>query len=508
MISDISSKVDGVKIPIGKIIPIDKGDMLLDEIDIKSGEEIITLSYTIYDDVNVLDSNEIELDGTYQGLHSIYKNRLSDKNSIGDAKRYLKNLHVFNTIKNPLAENIEEREKARKQLEEQREFELQKQAEAEEQERQRQAELQRQAEEEEQERKRQLQLEWEAQEKAKKEAERKAKEEQEKQRQAELQRQAEEEEQERKRQLQLEWEAQEKAKKEAERKAKEEQERQKRAELQKKSEEEGKQRQAELQRQAEEQERQRKAELLRLKEQERQQEKNLKTENKNRKNLLEESSSKGNLLKNKKVLVFSGVGTVIAIVGISTALFFGGQASEKTSATTKSEESLSVLIDKKDYLQAGAKYPKQYEKIEQAIVDNMKDETIRKDLKALEKFNDKYPTANGNLDMAFFKKDWNEIVRVYEKYQDHIDLNENRKMMLGYGYFKTRDSNKDHLAKAEKISNELKDKGLKNKIADNQIAQATIDNLTNDIEKGNLSPEEKEQKMKTKEAVIQKQKEL
>ncbi|PDY08113.1 hypothetical protein COO16_30650 [Bacillus pseudomycoides] len=434
IIDDISSKVDGIKIPLGKVIPIDKGDMLLDEIDIKSGEEIITVSYTIYDDENVLDSNEIELDGTYQGLHSIYKNRLSDKNSIGDAKQYLKNLHVFNTIKDPLAENIEEREKARKQLEEQREFELQKQAEAEEQERQRQAELQRQAEEEEQERKRQLQLEWEVQEKAKKEAERKAKEEQERQRQTELQRQA--------------------------------------------------------------------------KEQERQQEKNLKTENENRKNLLEESSSKDNLLKNKKVLVFSGVGTAIAIVGISTALFFGGQASEKTSATTKSDESLSILIDKKDYLQAGAKYPKQYEKIEQAIVDNMKDETIKKDLEALEKFNDKYPTANGNLDMAFFKKNWNEIVRVYEKYQDHIDLNENRKMMLGYGYFKTRDSNNDHLTKAEKISNELKDKGLKNKIADNQIAQATIDNLTNEIEKGNLSPEEKERKIKTKEAVIQKQKEL
>ncbi|PFZ33646.1 hypothetical protein COL77_30680, partial [Bacillus wiedmannii] len=319
------------------------------------------------------------------------------------------------------------------------------------------------------------------------------------QKRAELQRQAEEEE--KQKQAELERQA-------------EEEEKQRQAELQRQAEEKAKQREAELQRQAEEKAKKREAELQRqaklnqFKEQEQTRVNNTKTKNENQKNLLEESSSKNNPLKNKKVLMFSGIGTVIAIVGISGALFFGGQTSETTSATTKSDESLSVLIDKKDYLQAGAKYPKQYEKIEQSIIDNMKDETIRKDLEALEKFNDKYPTANGNLDMAFFKKDWKEIVRVYEKYQDHIDLNENRKMMLGYGYFKTRDASNDHLAKAEKISNELKDKGLKNKIADNQIAQATIDNLTNEIEKGNLSPEEKEQKTKTREAVIQKQKEL
>ncbi|PGK15300.1 hypothetical protein CN895_08095 [Bacillus cereus] len=470
VINDISSKVDGVKIPIGKQISIDKGDMLLDEIDVKSGEEIITVSYVIYDNTTEkeLDSNEIELDGTYQGLHSIYQNKLSDKNSIGNAKEYLTNLHVFNTIKEPLAENIEIREKARRELEQQREIELQQQAEEEEQDRQREAELQRQAEEEA------------------------------RQRQAEIERQAEEEKQ---KQAELQHQAEEKAK-------------QREVELQRQAKEEARQRQAEIERQAEEKAKQREAELQKqaklkqLREQDETRVNNTKTKAESQKNLLEESSSKSNPFKNKKVLMFSGIGSAIAIIGISGTLFFGGQTSETTSATTKSDESLSVLIDKKDYLQAGAKYPKQYEKIEQSIIDNMKDETIRKDLESLEKFNDKYPTANGNIDMAFFKKDWKEIVRVYEKYQDHIDLNENRKMMLGYGYFKTRDSNNDHLAKAEKISNELKDKGLKNKIADNQIAQATIDNLTNEIEKSNLSPEEKEQKMKTKEAVIQKQKEL
>jgi hypothetical protein len=334
------------------------------------------------------------------------------------------------------------------------------------------------------------------------------------QREAELQRQAKEEA--RQREAELQRQAKEEARQreaELQRQAKEEA-RQREAELQRQAKEEARQRQAEIERQAEEKAKQREVELQKqaklkqLREQDETRVNNTKTKAESQKNLLEESSSKSNPFKNKKVLMFSGIGSAIAIIGISGTLFFGGQTSETTSATTKSDESLSVLIDKKDYLQAGAKYPKQYEKIEQSIIDNMKDETIRKDLESLEKFNDKYPTANGNLDMAFFKKDWKEIVRVYEKYQDHIDLNENRKMMLGYGYFKTRDSNNDHLAKAEKISNELKDKGLKNKIADNQIAQATIDNLTNEIEKSNLSPEEKEQKTKTREAVIQKQKEL
>ncbi|WEY90784.1 hypothetical protein P5624_00175 (plasmid) [Bacillus subtilis] len=312
ILNETSKFIDGIKMSLEKEYPIEKADDLLDQIDKTTlkNNDTVSVSFTIVDDGKELISEKITLNGSYFGLANYYHELLNDQTTIDDSTRFLKVLHVYNTIKIPLADNIEKYNELKNtafpdteesevssevsidedianfqaQLEDdwlhhqeaKRQAELEAQRKAEEEEAKRQAEFEAQRKAEEEEAKRQAEFEAqrkaeeeEAKRQAELEAQRKAEEEEAK-RQAELEAQRKAEEEEAKRQAEFEAqrkaeeeEAKRQAELEAQRKAEEEAKRQAELEAQRKAEEEEAKRQAELeaQRKAEEEEAKRQAEL-------------------------------------------------------------------------------------------------------------------------------------------------------------------------------------------------------------------------------------------------------
>ncbi|MCJ8223645.1 hypothetical protein, partial [Bacillus paralicheniformis] len=105
---EVSNSIKDVKLATDKEYSIDKADGLLDQIDksaLKSNEST-TVSYTILNDGEELVSDKIVLNGSYFGLADYYQSLLNNQTIIDDTNRYLKVLHIYNTIKIPLAENI------------------------------------------------------------------------------------------------------------------------------------------------------------------------------------------------------------------------------------------------------------------------------------------------------------------------------------------------------------------------------------------------------------------
>ncbi|MCY9311639.1 hypothetical protein MOF23_22165, partial [Bacillus inaquosorum] len=109
ILNETSKFIDGIKMSLEKEYPIEKADDLLDQIDKTTlkNNDTVSVSFTIVDDGKELISEKITLNGSYFGLANYYHELLNDQTTIDDSTRFLKVLHVYNTIKIPLADNIE-----------------------------------------------------------------------------------------------------------------------------------------------------------------------------------------------------------------------------------------------------------------------------------------------------------------------------------------------------------------------------------------------------------------
>lgn len=93
------------------------------------------------------------------------------------------------------------------------------------------------------------------------------------------------------------------------------------------------------------------------------------------------------------------------------------QMPENTAASEGKEVSLDALLNQKEYVKAAEVYPTALNQIEAAIMTS-------KDLSALQRFQDVYPTIFGALDEAILKEDYEKQIQFYEakpalSYQDY-----------------------------------------------------------------------------------------
>lgn len=110
---------------------------------------------------------------------------------------------------------------------------------------------------------------------------------------------------------------------------------------------------------------------------------------------------------------------------------------------SKEEPTLAYYLKKKDYLKAAEKFPSEIYEIEKTLVKN-------KDFDQLESFEKKYPTVVGAFDLAFYKKEWDKVVK-----SDIDSLNFERKVMLTHAFIML-----DWLEDAEIFNKRIKSKEL------------------------------------------------
>lgn len=139
------------------------------------------------------------------------------------------------------------------------------------------------------------------------------------------------------------------------------------------------------------------------------------------------------------------IGTGIVVILISISIVFLGMnfLNSKGSSDANRKEAFETLITEEKYNQAAKEYPNRIKDIEQEIVKS-------KDFEALEKFNDKYPTAEGKFDLAFNLKNWEAVIET-----DQSTLTKDRQVMLAYAYIQL-----DRLDEADILNKKLTSKKL------------------------------------------------
>ncbi|WP_137665482.1 hypothetical protein [Enterococcus hulanensis] len=138
-----------------------------------------------------------------------------------------------------------------------------------------------------------------------------------------------------------------------------------------------------------------------------------------------------------------GLGVFIVVL-VGSVVFFGVNAfGNFNSSSANKRESYESLINGEKYEKAAKEYPKKLKEIEQAIVES-------KDFDELEKFNEKYPTAEGKFDLAFHLKNWETVIET-----DQSTLTKERQVMLAYAFIQL-----DKLDEADILNKKLTSKKL------------------------------------------------
>lgn len=111
-------------------------------------------------------------------------------------------------------------------------------------------------------------------------------------------------------------------------------------------------------------------------------------------------------------------------LAVSTGIFFVSKGLGNKEVREK-EASISTYLDDRAYFKAAEEFPKEINTIEEVIVEN-------KDFKLLEEFNQKYPTTEGEFDLAIFNQEWEKAIEVAETKE--INLSFKRKVILTRSY--------------------------------------------------------------------------
>lgn len=141
------------------------------------------------------------------------------------------------------------------------------------------------------------------------------------------------------------------------------------------------------------------------------------------------------------IVTLLGIGTMTLVLPML-------QPKPNTSISTSiTADSLEELLKLKAFDKAMALYPNEKEKIQQAVF-NAQDKVLLAD------FVSKYPSDDGEFDLAFYNKDWDKVISLKT-----INLSDERKAMLAYAYLQ-----KDNIAEAYAINSVLNSNSLKQAI--------------------------------------------
>lgn len=141
------------------------------------------------------------------------------------------------------------------------------------------------------------------------------------------------------------------------------------------------------------------------------------------------------------IVTLLGIGTMTLVLPML-------QPKPNTSISTSiTADSLEELLKLKAFDKAMALYPNEKETIQQAVF-NAQDKELLAD------FVSKYPSDDGEFDLAFYNKDWDKVISLKT-----INLSDERKAMLAYAYLQ-----KDNIAEAYAINSVLNSSSLKQAI--------------------------------------------
>lgn len=139
----------------------------------------------------------------------------------------------------------------------------------------------------------------------------------------------------------------------------------------------------------------------------------------------------------KKGLIALSLLLVLGIGACSLLVYFASADEEKPPE----KPSFQDLMDKDAYLEAAAAYPDKQTAIEATIVQEhvqgIADEAKRREgVKQLQVFVAKYPSAQGEFDVAFYLKNWENTKRLYEANPKAFQEDIGNVAKMAYAYLK------------------------------------------------------------------------
>lgn len=187
----------------------------------------------------------------------------------------------------------------------------------------------------------------------------------------------------------------------------------------------------------------------------------------------------------------------ILLVGLGTVMFAlithsssSNSNSQVSSSSVQSKPSFNSLMQKSKYAQAAKLYPnKAVEAENQMLQDSNVDDraSVAQDI-------GQYSTAEPiQLDVAYFNKDFNKVVDIWNESTDSNVLNpiDQRRVMIAYSLMKT-----NNLADAKKVAKPLNSSSMNERIKTYEQFYEANKILENKIKNGDLSQKDKEKAKK------------
>lgn len=175
-----------------------------------------------------------------------------------------------------------------------------------------------------------------------------------------------------------------------------------------------------------------------------------------------------NKIPRKFVVGAASMVLVISLGGFSYNYFVNREPEKPTYAQ---------LLKEEDFSTAASHYPEKKSEIENklmaACVDGKKDA-----LEELEAFNKKNPTTNGDFDVAFFSRDYEDASNIYLKNEKKFRRDSDRLSLAGYACLKV-----GNITEAEKIQEQTEDSSLLEMIMDYKILAQDLDKKQEELKK-------------------------
>lgn len=187
----------------------------------------------------------------------------------------------------------------------------------------------------------------------------------------------------------------------------------------------------------------------------------------------EKNSKKTFLIPSKKaIFVLIAIGSVVLIT-VGGFSFLKDYYNRSVSYQQINEKrNFNELVEEKYYLEAAEQFPDQLIEIESTILE-------RNDFEQLAKFQEAYPTTEGEFDLAYHQKDWQKVVAF-----DSATLTDKRKSMLAIAYLEL-----NQMEEAEILNKHLQSEQI-----EKRIKQAKFLHAISSIQSGDIQQAEAIQK--------------
>lgn len=197
----------------------------------------------------------------------------------------------------------------------------------------------------------------------------------------------------------------------------------------------------------------------------------------------EQRSSKANKIKkhaHHKVII----GSIAVIALLTLGASFAGSHKDTNAKKVSSTPSLTTLLNKQEFIRAVKTYPKEVNKIDDAIINNknIKGNDKKKEIDEVYQ-NTSTITPTVTFDHAFFNHNFRKAIVTSNKIKH---LSKIRKVMLSFSYLATGNINK-----AQQIANEVDSSSLNERIQLYRQLKDENQKLNDKLNQANLSDSDK-----------------